>query len=72
MKKVDLYLKYAEVIKMCRGTALEDTPWRMVKQYGEVAFNHPTFDSNIEDYEFAITVIEGRPVFKGDVLSHKQ
>lgn len=72
MKKTDLYLKYAEVIRMCRGTALEDKPWLMVKCFGLGFHAHPMFDSNIEGYEFAIAVIENRPVFEGDVLFHKQ
>ena len=72
MKQTDLYLKYAEVIKMCQGTALEDTPWLCVKCFGIGFHAHPMFYSNIEGFEFAIAVIENRPVFKGDVLFHKQ
>ena len=72
MKQTDLYLKYAEVIKMCKGTTLENTPWLMVKLWKQPFRKHPTFDSNIEGYEFAIAVIEGRSVFEGDALFHKQ
>lgn len=64
----ELYLKYAEVIKMCEGTELEDTPWVCVKNPWIQSFSkHPDFSMpRMGDSEFAIAVLKGRPVFIGD------
>ena len=66
----DLYIKYARVIKMCKGTALEDKPFLGVKFEGEVMFRHPAFDRTPKQYEFAIAILEDKPVFVGDSLYH--
>ena len=65
----ELYLKYAEVIEMCEGTKLKYTPWVCVKVGGIPCFiTHPTFRDNPEQYEFALAIVEDKPVFIGDVL----
>lgn len=63
----ELYLKYAEVIKMCDGTKLEDTPWVCVR-WGGTSFvvGHPKFINPLEEYEFALAIVEDKPVFVGD------
>lgn len=71
MKQTELYLKYAEVIRMCQGTALEDKSWLGVKYEGNVLHKHPAFDSEPELYEFMVAILEDRPVFVGDTLYHK-
>ena len=68
MNQNDLYIKYARIIKMCKGTALESTPWLCVKYDGEVMFRHPAFDVTPKYYEFAIAILEDKPVFVGDTL----
>ena len=75
MNTTNLYLKYAEIIKMCEGTALEDKPWKCVKTLVEtfaLAHNtHPSFSKPSSQYEFAVAVLEDKPVFIGDVIYHK-
>lgn len=69
MNTNDLYLEYARVIQMCKGTELEDTPWVCVKREGVTNFdNHPKFSEHDDYYEFAVAVLEGLPVFVGDVV----
>lgn len=71
MNTNDLYLEYARVIKMCDGTKLEDTPWVCVKLDGAALrdnYGHPGLSAFIEKYEFAVAVLEERPVFVGDRL----
>ena len=63
----ELYLKYAEVIKMCKGTKLEATPWVCVKWRGSpFVVGHPQFINPLEEYDFAVAVVEDKPVFVGD------
>lgn len=71
MNTNDLYLEYARVIQMCKNTELEDTPWVCVKLDGAALrynYGHPGLSASIEKYEFAVAVLEGRPVFVGDTL----
>ena len=71
MKAEDLYLEYARVIKMCEGTAVK--PWHCIKVDGRDIFeDHPIFDSHPNYYEFAVAILEGKPVFIGDTVYHKQ
>ena len=70
MNQNDLYLKYAEIIKMCKGTALEDKPWVCVRFNGSEFYDHPRFDTLVENYQFAVAILEDRPVFVGDSLYH--
>lgn len=67
MQQNDLYLKYAEIIKMCQGTALDNTPWVCVK-ISDGFESHPRFTQRPERYKFAIAILEDKPVFVGDVL----
>lgn len=63
----ELYLKYAEVIEMCKGTKLEATPWVCVKYLDGTIKDHPLFrNTNERDFKFAIAVVEDKPVFVGD------
>ena len=70
MNQNDLYLKYAEIIKMCKGTALEDKPWVCVRFNGGEFYGHPRFDTLAKNYQFAVAILEDRPVFVGDSLYH--
>ena len=72
MNQKDLYIEYARVIEMCKGTALENTPWLCVKFKGTCIFDaHPRFDSDPELYKFAIAILEDRAVFVGDKIYAK-
>jgi len=71
MKTEDLYLEYARVIKMCEGTEVK--PRDCVKFSGlDIFGDHPAFDCVPNDYEFAVAILEGKPVFIGDTVFHKQ
>ena len=71
MNQNDLYIEYARVIEMCKGTALESKPWVCVKWDGEVFDEHPAFDAEPELYKFAIAILEDRAVFVGDKIYAK-
>lgn len=68
-----LYLEYARVIEMCRGTELENTPWKCVRnKIGEGFYegfdDHPSFIISPEKYEFALNILKNKAVFVGSVL----
>jgi len=66
----ELYQEAARVAKMIEGTNL--TIGYVVKICGHVyGRDYLSFDTgNAKDYEFALAIVEGKPVFKGDVLYH--
>lgn len=68
MNQNDLYIEYARVIEMCKGTALEDTPWLGVRFNESEFYDHPRFDTLVENYQFAVAILEDKPVFVGDIL----
>lgn len=76
MNTNDLYLEYARVIQMCKGTELEYKTWRMAQWRNipngaskwECFTTHPDFgrfDPQTE-VRFAVAVLEGKPVWVGD------
>lgn len=76
MNTNDLYLEYARVIQMCKGTELEYKTWRMAQWRNipngaskwECFTTHPDFgrfDPQTE-VRFAVAVLEGKPVWIGD------
>lgn len=67
MNKNDLYIEYARVIEMCKGTSFEHKPWVCVKIYDGFD-SHPQFTQIPECYQFAIAILEDRAVFVGDIL----
>ncbi len=70
MKKSDLYRELARVIDMCEGTGVDP---KFCWKYEGVNINGmPYFDSELEQYEFALGIVEGKPVFKGDKLYWKR
>lgn len=47
-------------------------PWKCVKTCGRCYFReHPNFNHVPEDYTFALTILEGKPVFVGDKIYSK-
>ena len=69
MSKAELYRRYADVIEMAEKVSVE--PIKCVRFYG-VTKSVPDFLSDDTDgYEFAIGIVEGKPVFIGDVLYRK-
>lgn len=72
MNKNDLYIEYARVIEMCKGTSFEHKPWVCVKLKELRLDNHPRFINHSESYQFAIAILEDKPVFAGDTLYDKE
>lgn len=69
-KTIELMREYVRVSDMCKGTDVK--PWECVKYAGNTGFyNHPNFIKNTESMEFAIAILEGRPVFVGCKLWFK-
>ncbi|MDD1607120.1 MAG: hypothetical protein LUQ18_01200 [Methylococcaceae bacterium] len=69
MKLYKLYEEAARVAKMIEGTNLEI--YECIKTFGTVCDCMPDLlESCIKTfrYEFAIAVVEGKPVFKGDII----
>jgi hypothetical protein len=73
MNTNQLYKEYARVIEMCEVTELEDKPWVCVKgRCKSIFLNHPHFDRDPSEYEFAVAVLEGKPVFENDIVYRKE
>ena len=66
MKKSDLYREYARVIDMCEGAGID--PRLCWKCLGVIQSCSPLLNATPEEYEFALAIVEGKPVFVGDVL----
>ena len=63
MKKSDLYGEWARVLDMCEGTKVD--PVDCWKFNGEVKNRCISLDS-FGKYEFAVAILEDKPVFIGD------
>ena len=66
MKKSDLYREWARVLDMCIGTTAN--PASCWKFNGVFQAVNPDFYGNPGRYEFAVAILEGKPVFVGDKL----
>jgi len=71
--KADLFREYARVIDMCEGTKVK--PCACVKVNGFALASEPPsepqcyFDEMYSNlFEFALAIVENRPVFKGDYI----
>ena len=74
-KRSDLYREYARVIDMVEGTNINVfscVKWNGIEIQKETATNKEMFANNINSYQFAIAIVEEKPVFLGDVLYDKQ
>lgn len=61
---------WGRIHDMCEGTDVK--PWECVKCAGKGDFkDHPKFIFNAECYEFAVAVLENKPVFVGDEVYFK-
>ena len=70
MKRSDLFREYARVIDMCEGTEVDLSRCVKVdgKEWGRIAIHDIKFDTLPEYYDFALAIVEGKPVFKGDKI----
>ena len=59
---------WGKTVPMAQDAGID--PWECVRCYGEQARTdtHPSFDCDAEQYTFAISILEGKPVFVGDKL----
>lgn len=73
MKTSDLHREWARVLDMCEGTIVN--PFSCWKYNGEDRWFNPIhngeFDGDPNKHEFAITILEDKPVFVGDKLYAK-
>jgi len=71
MKQSDLYREYARVIDMCephRESGIH--PNDCVIHNDHRLSGVPYFNNEPANWKFAIAIVEGKPVFEGDVLYH--
>lgn len=66
MKKSDLYRKYADALDLCEKHGIDIL--QAVKYYGDTCNRCPVFTDKADTYSFPVAVVEGKPVFVGDVL----
>jgi hypothetical protein len=66
MTLAKLYEEAARVAKLIEGTDIKIE--ECIKHDGHVMGSTPFFDSPASFYEFALAIVEGKPVFKGDVI----
>ena len=57
---------WGKIVPMAQDAGID--PWECVRICGTDRQNHPSFDFSTEDYTFALTILEGKPVFVGDKL----
>ncbi len=69
-KRAKLYEEAARVERMCKGTGVHPGYcWKFRgKQCADII---PTFTSDPNEYEAALTIVENRPAFNGDTLYTK-
>jgi len=64
-KRSDLYREWAMVLDMCEAAGI--STYGTWKFDGIVQANKPILSlAKLEEYEFAIAIVEGKPVFRGD------
>lgn len=54
------------IVPMAEAAGID--PWLCVRTDGVIFKDHPKFILKYQEYTFAITVLEGKPVFIGDKL----
>ncbi len=67
--KADLHREWARVLDMCEGTIIY--PEECCKFEGVTFDSTPGFSEKPESYEFAVAILEGKPVFVGDRIWSK-
>jgi hypothetical protein len=66
MKKSDLYREWARVLDMCEGTNVKpEYCWKLM---GVLRDREPDLGASPNNYEFALAILEDKPVFAGDKL----
>lgn len=70
MKKSDLYREWARVLDMCEGTAVKPEKCFYVDGFKGCIAVCPQFNKDPNTYNFAVAILEDKPVFVGDTLYH--
>ena len=67
MEQAELFKKYSDILIICTVFGFSK-PWGCVKVDGTVLGGscNPSFLGSYSSYEFALGILEGRPIFKGD------
>lgn len=65
--RADLHRKWADVLEMCEAAGF-DRPCECIKCGSNTCITWPNFGGDPIEYNFAIAIVEGKPVFRGDVL----
>ncbi len=73
---IDLMREYVRVSDMCDAYNKEHgadvKPWRGIKRLdGDIFFDHPKFHEGFTGYTFAMAILEGKPLFCGDIVYSK-
>lgn len=69
--KRELNLEYwGRIHDMCDGTDVK--PWECVKFEGHIQLAQPVFGGDPSCYEFAVAILEGKPVFVEDIIYMKE
>jgi len=75
MKKIetrsDLFRTYGDIIDMCEISKFVVPPVSCVRFVGMPCVRTPDFLADVNAYEFCLVLLDGKPVFTGDVLYHK-
>ena len=66
MKEIDATRIKLKCLEMVEGTGLEW--WKVIRMPICISDRMPDFSANKEDYELALGIVEGKPVWEGDEL----
>ena len=73
MKTYEQLMKHYWGIIVPMAEAAGINPWECVRHVNEDKFtDHPKFEGKPWNYIFALTVLEGKPVFVGDSIYYKE
>lgn len=71
-KRSDLFREYARVIDMCEDTEINiDSCVKICGKIDLDPWKAYAFTLNPKSYDFAVAILEGKPVFVGDKVYHK-
>lgn len=69
--KADLYREYARVLEMVAAEGNRISTYSCLKYYGASCISEMSFNGAVDEYDFALAIVEGKPVFEGDVLYYQ-
>lgn len=57
---------WGKLVPMAQAAGVD--PWKCVRYHKQTLDGHPIFNNPTDEYSFALTILEGKPVFVGDKL----